>query len=381
MTKKDWTQELNDRLAHYEAPVPDDLWADIEQSLPQAKRQPLWWRWASIAAVVALVMGAGWWLWPQGETPEMALQLPHTIHTTHQPQPAQPDAAPMPLLAQATAPVVRAIPAIADEPQPSSPSPEQETPSQEEAPSQASPLPQHPITSTRVEHEQQPTATVTIKKTRTVSIGLHGNSGVISTIGDSFTTNTGDQQVYNDYTNHNPNHDINDNTPEPTQEYRQHHDHPISLGLTATYPLTDRWSLQTGLVYTRLHADFETINKQTRISEEQTLHYLGIPLGAQYLLWADRRWKLYLSAGLQMDWNISAKSESKGTRLPMQRDQLQWSASGTLGIEYCPIPQLGIYAEPGLRYYFDNGSKVQNFFKDQPASWTFQFGVRLNLQK
>jgi len=41
------------------------------------------------------------------------------------------------------------------------------------------------------------------------------------------------------------------------------------LGLTASYPLTNRWSLQTGLVYTRLHADFETVTQQRQFSQEQ----------------------------------------------------------------------------------------------------------------
>ena len=160
-----------------------------------------------------------------------------------------------------------------------------------------------------------------------------------------------------------------------------HHDHPVSLGLTASYPLTNRWSLQTGLVYTRLHADFETVTQQRQFSQEQTLHYLGIPIRAQYLLWGDKRWKLYASSGIQMDWNVSAKLETEGVRQKMKKDHMQWSVDGSLGIEYTPIPLLGIYAEPGFRYYFDNGSKVQNFFKDQSACWTFQLGVRLNLQK
>ena len=65
----------------------------------------------------------------------------------------------------------------------------------------------------------------------------------------------------------------------------------------------------------------------------------------------------------------------------MEKDRPQWSVDGALGIEYNPIPQLGLYAEPGLRYYIDNGSKVQNFFKDQPTSWTLQLGIRLNLAR
>ncbi len=63
------------------------------------------------------------------------------------------------------------------------------------------------------------------------------------------------------------------------------------------------------------------------------------------------------------------------------KDRPQWSLTGAIGVAYDVLPQLGIYLEPGVRYYLDNGSQVQNFFKDQPFSWSLQFGVRLNIGK
>ena len=35
MTKKDWTEQLRERLADYEADAPEGLWADIERRLAQ----------------------------------------------------------------------------------------------------------------------------------------------------------------------------------------------------------------------------------------------------------------------------------------------------------------------------------------------------------
>ena len=71
MTHQDWTDRLRDRMADYETAVPEGLWADIEQSLPQPKAHitPLWRRWVSSAAVVALFIGIGWWLWPVDDHP------------------------------------------------------------------------------------------------------------------------------------------------------------------------------------------------------------------------------------------------------------------------------------------------------------------------
>ena len=42
-------------------------------------------------------------------------------------------------------------------------------------------------------------------------------------------------------------------------EERQHHQLPVSLGLTVSYPLTTRLSLTSGLVYTRLRSDFTQV--------------------------------------------------------------------------------------------------------------------------
>jgi invasion protein IalB len=40
---------------------------------------------------------------------------------------------------------------------------------------------------------------------------------------------------------------------------------------------------------------------------------------------------------------------------------------------------LGLYVEPGIRYYMDNGSAVRNYFKDKPTNVTLQMGLQLNI--
>ena len=60
---------------------------------------------------------------------------------------------------------------------------------------------------------------------------------------------------------------------------------------------------------------------------------------------------------------------------------MQWSANASLGIQFDVIPQLGIYAEPGAKYYFDNGSHIDNVFKDKKLNFNLQFGLRWNIGK
>ena len=118
-----------------------------------------------------------------------------------------------------------------------------------------------------------------------------------------------------------------------------------------------------------------------QIKKEQTLCYLGIPLQVSYRLWKYQGLKVYLSAGGQGDWNISTDLKSNGVAQEMDKDRMQWSVNGSLGVEYDIIPQLGLYAEPGIKYYFDNGSRIQTFFKDKPTNFNLQLGLRWNITR
>ncbi|MFR5269626.1 MAG: hypothetical protein ACLTGI_01375 [Hoylesella buccalis] len=41
---------------------------------------------------------------------------------------------------------------------------------------------------------------------------------------------------------------------------------------------------------------------------------------------------------------------------------------------------LGLIFEPGVKYYIDNKSETQNFFKDKPLNVHLQVGLRWNIQ-
>ena len=161
-------------------------------------------------------------------------------------------------------------------------------------------------------------------------------------------------------------------------EERQSHDQPISFGLTFSYPLTKKLSVSSGIVYTKLNSDFTTIMQDNQIIRHQTLHYVGVPLNIQVALWQWNNLNVYLAAGGQIDWNIKAKANTDGVDQEMKKDRMQWSVGSSFGIQYNVMPQLGIYAEPGFRHYFDNGSNVSNFFKDKPTDFNLQLGLRYN---
>ena len=163
-------------------------------------------------------------------------------------------------------------------------------------------------------------------------------------------------------------------------EEHQHHHRPTTYGLTLSYPFSSRFSLTSGVVYSKLQSDFTQMMRNQQIQQEQTLHYVGIPLSLSYKLWTYRRFRTYLSAGVKADWNVATHLETEGVSQDLPKDHMQWSLNGSLGLQYDIVPQLGLYVEPNLNWYPDNGSAIQNYFKDKPLNLGLQLGLRLNLR-
>ena len=378
MRQEDWTQQMRDKMADYESAVPEGLWRDIEQSLSQQKAvaKPLWHRWASVAAIAVLVLGAGWWLWPKNEENAVTQPIEKTTRQ-HTLIAAAPDYSTEPVFAPVSEPVSRKsiqTDMIEEKMEEKIQETEEETEeNQQEQTVRQEQAVTHPVTSTRQQQENTHSPTPPAKN-KTVSLGLYINSGLLAqnqtnSAADKFLSyDEAAEPIITGTPSYNNNH---------IEEQKEHHHQPVSWGLTLSYPILPHWKLATGLVYTRLHSEFVT-NKSTT---DQRLHYLGFPVSLQYHLLDGRQWKAYVAAGVQIDWNIDARQERNHTDFPVEKDRIQWSVGGAVGVEYDILPQLGIYAEPGLRYYPDNGSEIKNYFKDKPTSWNLQFGIRLNLGK
>lgn len=172
---------------------------------------------------------------------------------------------------------------------------------------------------------------------------------------------------------------VNSSTFSDNKEDKKHYQ-PISFGLTANYALTDRISLTSGLVYTKLSSDFIHISDGEEAKDNQTLHYLGVPLNVNYNVWSTNRFKTYVTLGGQADFNVSAKVETEGVKTSLNKDRVQFSLNAAAGAQYDIIPELGVYVEPGVRYYIDNGSVIENYFKDKPLGFSLQLGLRLNIK-
>jgi hypothetical protein len=165
------------------------------------------------------------------------------------------------------------------------------------------------------------------------------------------------------------------------------HRQPLTLGVSVGYGLSDRWSLVSGLNYTRLSSQLQTFGNINSRSHDQILNYVGIPLNVNYDLWRAGRFSVYLSAGGQMSISVAGRVKyddafggSAGAgRKESISDRLQWSVNGSAGAGYDFSPTVGIYVEPGIDYYLDNGSRVETIFKEKPLNFGLRMGLRFSL--
>ena len=163
-------------------------------------------------------------------------------------------------------------------------------------------------------------------------------------------------------------------------EETKHHQ-PISVGMQVGFHLLPKLKLSTGLVYTKVSSDFISGVSDTRTVSTQDLHYIGIPLNLSYSVWEYKGLHTYVTAGGEGAVNIKNHAETDGEVKESKRDKMQWSTNASVGIQYDFIPQLGVYVEPGMKYYFDNGSQIENIFKDKKLNFNIQFGLRFTVGK
>lgn len=166
------------------------------------------------------------------------------------------------------------------------------------------------------------------------------------------------------------------------------HQQPIILGLTLRYNLNNRWSVTSGLTYSILSSQLRSVSNNYFYDDKQTLHYLGLPLNFAYTFWQNNKISTYISAGGLVEKNIAGKLKSKyyldnelelSTSKKIISKQLQWSVNSAVGIEYRISDLIGIYAEPGVVYYFNNSSELETIYKEQPVNFNLMIGLRFSI--
>ena len=398
--KDEWIKKLRDQLADYEEPVPDGLWAEIEARLPKpteapkraVRTIPLWAKWTAAASFIGLITGIGILNWNQEEKPS----TPFTAEVkkgSKTPMKSEENAKDE-TLSEAIVPqtckpmkTVRSIDEIEtfDEIKAGEENmtvAENKTIEEERAVEEKKSIEESKTIEAVLKEQSKEVATIRNTRHSEVSFNLYASNGF-----GHQTNKNGvlmSQQMLDNYRIDRNLTTAGTRADSPVYLYnyeeKQEHYQPISFGLTASIPISSVFSLSSGVVYTRLRSDFTNVADYLVYQKQMTLHYIGIPLNVQYHAWQWRGLNIYATAGAQADFNVKVRVVTDGTEVKMEKDRTQWSVGGAVGIQYDIIPQLGVYAEPGIKYYFDNGSHVHNYFKYKPTNFNLQVGLRLNIK-
>lgn len=175
----------------------------------------------------------------------------------------------------------------------------------------------------------------------------------------------------------------------PRQAIKMHHKYPVTVGIGIDYPLSARFSLESGVTYSYLQSTSATFTQQVsdyRLRQE--LHYIGIPLKLNYRLVDTPRFGFYAGAGGMLEKGVRGTRTTtiltRGTtakeRTSFKVEGVQPSVGASLGVEYKPAELVSIYLEPGISYYFDN-SQPDNYRTEHPLNFSLKAGVRFNLSK
>ena len=173
-------------------------------------------------------------------------------------------------------------------------------------------------------------------------------------------------------------------------ERKVSHKTPIRTGLSLIYQINERWSLESGVTYTRLSSDIHEGSIYNYIHEEQTLQYIGVPMGVSYRVYSWQHLDFYLSSDVLAEQCVSGRTKrsfilgdhtQEKETISCQSRPLQMSIGTKVGVQYNLTSVLSLYAEPGFRYYFDDQSSIETVFKKNPLDFNLYLGVRFSVGK
>lgn len=198
-----------------------------------------------------------------------------------------------------------------------------------------------------------------------------------------------DMMVFGDYVkNFKPFYDNNSRLNGETETKVKHHQ-PVKIGLSVRFRFSDRLGIESGLSYSYLSSDISTCNSYDKRVTRQKLHYVGIPLNLNFNLWRNNKFDTYVSGGGMVEFCVSGHSSTKvssdgsvwlDTETDLRETRPQFSGNVSAGVQYNFSRQFGVYMEPGVSYYFDNGSNVITIYKDKPFNFNLNLGLRISVK-
>lgn len=417
--KRNWKEDIHDRLGNFETDAPDGLWEAIHQRMAQTERaqaekrqtpfvlQPTLRR-TACAAAACLALVAGYQYFADGGK-----------ETASGVKVAQGRVADIPtnryVAKNAVAPAATVFAQTQNSPAVLQPNGRVEQtadaiaqPTQNNESAQIS-TPQHLNPSTSQPHNpstsqpHNPSTSLLAYTPADNSRGRYEGAAARWTLSTSATTGMGASSVTNSTATYveavgpddviwadNPQLGIGIFNQGKSVKTEYKHRLPVRVGLNVAYRLTDRLSVESGVSYTRLSSDMKDGTKDNYSSGSQKLDYIGVPLNVKYRAFGYRRLSVYASAGLLTEKCVSGKTTHEyvisGEKKKHEAEDVaakpwQLSVNAALGAQLDVLRNVGVYVEPGVSYYFDDRSPLSTIYKEKPLNFNLNLGVRYTIGK
>src|SRR5574344_2665148 len=412
--KEKWLKAIHDRMTDYEVDEPGNLWTDINTKISEESglshryviKNKVWlWtkRVAAVAALIALIFTIGHYTARVEHQPAPITAVISNVETDN----ISNDKNTLNVAGEKNAPVVKNthIPGSANS-YLADTSPYIQSGTTPESDSVQVVTSKEPVQSEREEHENHPEqntdivvhsdyiAQADIRKGMSdrmsfgvLTSGTNGSSLNSRYTSDTYATGIGsDNSDWEDYPLlgmlvYNQGQDV---------EIDIKHRQPIRFGLTFTYKINNRIAVKSGITYTNLTSDIREGSLNNYFTDHQTLHYLGIPLNIKYDMFSSSGLDFYFSSGVitqkcgsgELDRTHVLNNQIKQTETEeITIKPLQWSVNASLGMQYDFNSSIGIYAEPGISYYFNNGSSVKTIYNDKSLNFNLNLGIKYTFGK
>lgn len=168
-----------------------------------------------------------------------------------------------------------------------------------------------------------------------------------------------------------------------------HHAMPITWSLALKRKFNLRWGIETGLNYTKLSSDFEMGEDGNKIVEQQSIHYLGIPVKGLFTIHNHQPWSIYGGIGMSIEVPVHSSFRSsyfvdgsfKASENSAIQAPWQFSTSLGVGVQYQLTPSIGLFVEPSVQYFLPSGNSIETYRTEHPFMFSLPLGIRITINE
>ena len=135
---------------------------------------------------------------------------------------------------------------------------------------------------------------------------------------------------------------------------------PVMAGVTVEKMLNKYLGVESGLTYSSLR------------SENQNLHYLGVPVKVNVHLAETKKLDLYASIG-----GIVEKCIAGAPNNDFKNEPVQLAVIAGVGVNYKVNDRIALFAEPGVSHHFKTDSKLETIRTKRPTNFNLMCGIRM----